>query len=173
MNTIADTITIANITIAIIPIAIITISPGPNAHTYAHNLWEASSRFRLKIWAGDLLSPWTNCLPFLQNLRLQVSTPWSWGIVRFRLGGHSKVKIQTLIQTDVMISAACHLLPATCHMQHASHQTLLATRHQPHTSRCGATAEVDGREPIVTTLPHLSWHSKGNSWESAVLPRGV
>jgi hypothetical protein len=30
-------------------IAIITISPGPNAHTYAHNRWEAGSRFRWKI----------------------------------------------------------------------------------------------------------------------------
>jgi hypothetical protein len=42
-------ITIAVITIAIITIAIITISPGPNAHTYAHNPWEASSRFPWKI----------------------------------------------------------------------------------------------------------------------------
>ena len=42
------TITIT-ITIAIITIAIITISPCPNVHTYAHNLWEASSRFRWKI----------------------------------------------------------------------------------------------------------------------------
>jgi hypothetical protein len=41
-------ITIAIITIAIITIAIITIalSPGQYAHTYAHNPWEASSRFR-------------------------------------------------------------------------------------------------------------------------------
>jgi hypothetical protein len=50
MITITDTITVAVITIAIITIviitiAIITISPGPNVHTYAHNLWEASSRF--------------------------------------------------------------------------------------------------------------------------------
>ena len=59
MITITDTITIAVITIAvitiavitidIITIAIITISPGPNAHTYAHNPWEASTRFRWKI----------------------------------------------------------------------------------------------------------------------------
>jgi hypothetical protein len=42
-------ITIAIITIAIITIAIIAISPGPNAHTYAHNPWEASSTFRWKI----------------------------------------------------------------------------------------------------------------------------
>jgi hypothetical protein len=56
MITITNTITIAVIniavititinTIAIITITITTISPGPNAHTYAHNLWEASSRFR-------------------------------------------------------------------------------------------------------------------------------
>jgi hypothetical protein len=43
MITIANTITIA-ITIAIFP-----ISPGPNAHTYAHNRWEAGTRFRWKI----------------------------------------------------------------------------------------------------------------------------
>jgi uncharacterized RmlC-like cupin family protein len=34
------TITMAIMTMAIITMAIITISPGPNAHTYAHNLWE-------------------------------------------------------------------------------------------------------------------------------------
>jgi hypothetical protein len=39
-------ITNAIISIAIITIAIITISPGANEHIYAHNLWEASSRFR-------------------------------------------------------------------------------------------------------------------------------
>jgi hypothetical protein len=49
MITITDTITIAVITIAIITIAIITTSPGPNAHTYPHNPWEASCRFRWKI----------------------------------------------------------------------------------------------------------------------------
>jgi hypothetical protein len=48
MITSNDTITIANITIAIITIVIITISPGPNAHIYAHNRWEAGSRFRWK-----------------------------------------------------------------------------------------------------------------------------
>jgi hypothetical protein len=49
MITITDTITYAVITITIITIAIITTSRGPNAHTYAHNLWEARSRFRWKI----------------------------------------------------------------------------------------------------------------------------
>jgi len=70
MITITDTITIA-----IITIVIITISPGPNTHTYIHNRWEEGSRFRWKIRVGDLLSPRSNCLPFLQNLRLQLSTP--------------------------------------------------------------------------------------------------
>jgi hypothetical protein len=52
MITITDTIIIAIITIVIITIitiAIITISSGPNAHTYAHSPWEASTRFRWKI----------------------------------------------------------------------------------------------------------------------------
>ena len=47
MITIANTMSIS-IGIAI-TIAIITISPGRNAHTYAHNRWEASSRFHWKI----------------------------------------------------------------------------------------------------------------------------
>jgi hypothetical protein len=45
MITIANTITIA----IAIAIAIFPISPGPNAHTYAHNQWEAGTRFRWKI----------------------------------------------------------------------------------------------------------------------------
>ena len=49
MITITNTITIA-IAIAIaIAAAIITISPRLNAHTYAHNRWEAGARFRWKI----------------------------------------------------------------------------------------------------------------------------
>jgi hypothetical protein len=40
-------ITIAAITIVII--SIIAIRSGSNAHTYAHNPWEASSRFPWKI----------------------------------------------------------------------------------------------------------------------------
>jgi hypothetical protein len=74
---IINTITIVVITIAIITIAFITISPGPKVHTYTHNQWEASSRFRWKISVGDLLSPRSNCLPFLRNLSLQLSTPWT------------------------------------------------------------------------------------------------
>jgi len=68
-NTIAITIAIA------IAIAIISISPRPNAHTSGHNQWEAGTRFRWKICNGDLLSPSSNCLPFLLKLRLQLSTP--------------------------------------------------------------------------------------------------
>jgi len=51
LNTITDTITIANITITNITITNITIaiSCGPNVHSYAHNQWEAGSRFRWKI----------------------------------------------------------------------------------------------------------------------------
>jgi hypothetical protein len=37
--------TIAIITIVIITIANITISPSLNGHIYAHNQWEADSRF--------------------------------------------------------------------------------------------------------------------------------
>jgi hypothetical protein len=47
MTTITDTIT--DTFTDTITFAIITISSGPNAHTYAHNWWEAGSRFRWKI----------------------------------------------------------------------------------------------------------------------------
>jgi len=71
---------------------------------------------------GDLLSPRSNCLRFLQNLRLQLSTPWPWGIVRSCRSGRAKDKVQTMISTDIMISANLHRLPP-------------ATRHTPHASR--------------------------------------
>jgi len=124
-------ITIAIITIAIITIAIITISPGPNAQTYTHNLQKASSRFCWKIQVGDLLSARSKCLPFLPHLTLQLSTPWSWGIVRFLLGGRAKDTIQTMISTEVMISAAHHPRPATCHMPHATRHPSNAAHHMP------------------------------------------
>jgi len=130
-----------------ITIAIITISPRLNGHTYAHNRWEAGSRCFWTIWVGDLLSPRSNYLPLVQNLRLQLSTPWPWGIVRSRLGGRAKDKVQTMISTDIMIPATGHpplatryLPPVTCHMPRATDQTLLATRHLHHASRCLASA---------------------------------
>ena len=50
-------ITITNIIAIAIAIAItIIIRPGPNAHIYAQNRWEAGSRYRRKICIGDLLS---------------------------------------------------------------------------------------------------------------------
>jgi hypothetical protein len=77
MITITNTITIAiAIAIAIvIAVAIISISPRLNVRTYAHNRWEAGSTFRRKICVGDLLSPSSNCLPFLQDQGRQLSTP--------------------------------------------------------------------------------------------------
>jgi hypothetical protein len=82
MITITDTITIAIITITIITTTIIaipinTISPHRNAHTQIHNPWAASSTCHWKVGFGHLLSPRSNCLPFLQNQREQWSTPWS------------------------------------------------------------------------------------------------
>jgi hypothetical protein len=73
MITIANTITIA-ITIAI-AIAIFPISPGLDAHTHAHNRWEAALDSAGKS-ESEICSPQDpNCLPFLQNLSLQLSTP--------------------------------------------------------------------------------------------------
>jgi hypothetical protein len=80
MITITNTIAIAiaipipiPIPIAIpIPITIISIGPQPNVHRYTHNQWKAGTRFRWKIRIGDLLSPSSNCLPFLWNLSFQL-----------------------------------------------------------------------------------------------------
>ena len=88
------------------------------------------SGFRWRIWARDLLSPRSNCLHFLWNLRLQVSTPWPWGIVRSHLGGRAKDMVQTTISTDVMISATIRRLPSAtreCRMPPAKHCPSYAT----------------------------------------------
>ena len=129
-------ITITNtntITIAIaIAIGTISISPRPNAHTYTHNRWEADTWFPWKICVGCLLSPSSNCLPFLWNRRLQLSTSWQWDIVRSCHGGRAKDKVQTMISTDVMISATiCHPPPATRHPPPATRHPPPATRHPP------------------------------------------
>jgi len=39
--------------------------------------------------------------------------------------------------------------------------------------RCGETTELEGREPIINTLPHLSLHPKGICAKKAVLARGA
>jgi hypothetical protein len=65
----------------------ITISPGLTVYTYTHYCWAAGSRFCQKIWVGDLLSPRSNFLTFLQYLKLQFSTPWPGHIVRSCWGG--------------------------------------------------------------------------------------
>jgi len=134
-NTIATTIAIViAITIAIaIAIAIISISPRLNAHTYSHNRWEAGTRFRWKISVRDLLSPRSNWLPLLQNLRLQLLTWWLWGIVRSCRGGCAKDKVQTMISTDVTISATISCPPSatlhtTCHPPNTTHHMPPASR---------------------------------------------
>jgi len=75
MITITNTIAIDFITITNIAIAIISISPGPNAHPYAHNLGEAGSRFSSNIRIGYIVSSSSISVHFLQNFRLQLSTP--------------------------------------------------------------------------------------------------
>jgi len=121
-GTIAVTVTVTR--------TIITISPGPNAHTYAQNRRETGCRFRCENWVGDLLSPRSKCLTFLQNLRLQLSTQWPWGDVRSCHGGRAKDKVQTTISTDVIISANIRrLLSAT-----ATRYTLHAACHPPNTA---------------------------------------
>jgi len=100
------TITVTNTIAIAIAIAIaISISPRLNAHTYAHNWWEAGTGFCWKIWVGDQLTSRLNCPPLLQNLRLRLSTPWPWGIMRSGRSVHAEDTDQTMISTDVMISA--------------------------------------------------------------------
>jgi len=117
MITITNTITIAFITIINIAITIISISAGPNAHTYVYNHGEASSWFCSNSWIGYFVSPLSNSRPFLQNLRLQLSTPSLWGIMGYCLGGHAKDKYQTMILTDIIILATLHHLPPVSCLQ--------------------------------------------------------
>jgi hypothetical protein len=70
------------------------------------NRWEARSWFRSKISVGNLPSPSPNCLPFLQNGRLQFSTPWPWGIMRSHRHGEVKDNVQAMRLSDILISAA-------------------------------------------------------------------
>jgi len=78
------------------------ISVGPNAHTYAKNRRESGCRFSWENLVWDLLYPRSNCLPFLQNLWLQLSTPWPSGTVRSSHGGRAKGKVQTTILGSVL-----------------------------------------------------------------------
>jgi hypothetical protein len=141
-------IAITIITIAIITIAIITISPGTDVQTYAHNPWEATCRVCWKISVPDHLSPRSNCLPFLPNLRLQLSRPWLSGIVRSRSGGGAKDKVKTMISTDFMMSATATRLPSpfTRLQLPASRFPPSASRHPPPASLCLArvTKHVSG-----------------------------
>jgi len=57
-----------------ITITIITIRPGLNAHTYTQYRLETGCRSHRANRVEDLLSPRSTCLPFLKNLRPQLST---------------------------------------------------------------------------------------------------
>jgi len=179
--------TIANAITSAIAIAIFPISLGPNAHTYAHNRWEVGTRFRWKIGVGDLLPPRSNCLPFLRNLRLQLSAPWPWSILRSCCGGHDKDKIQAMVLSDVMILATIFRPPsATHHMPHAARQPLHNICHLRHASqllapatnasRCLRSATQQGfrssmRERTLEHIGKWDWEclpSWEHSWERIV-----
>jgi len=120
---------------------------------------EPGSRFRWKIWVGDLPSPGSKCLPFLQNLTLQLSTPWPWGILRSCHSGCPEDEVQTMILTDVMISATICCPPsAIYHTPHAARHTLPTLHHLPHTSQC-----------LDSTTQEVSWSSMQEyTWEHIV-----
>jgi hypothetical protein len=62
----------AIITMVIITIAILTICSGPNVDISAYQRCEVGSRFRWNILVSDLLTPRSECLPFMQNGGLQL-----------------------------------------------------------------------------------------------------
>jgi len=127
-------ITIAIITIAIITIAIITISPEWE-NTYIDNWWDGSILLHWKIWIGALLSPRSNCLHFLENLWLQLSTPWLWDMVRSCHSWCAKHTVLTMILTEVMTLATIHCLPPTArYPPHPTCHPLLKTCSTPHQS---------------------------------------
>jgi len=119
-----------------ITITIITISPRPNVDTAANNLWEAGSRLRWKIWVRDLHSPRSNYLSVLQKLRLQLSTPWAWGILKSCLGGHAKDMFQIIKWTDIKILATRHPVHATCHTPAFYRYPPYATCVTPPSAQC-------------------------------------
>jgi len=157
MITITNTITIA-ITIAIaiaVAIAIISISLRPTAHTYGHNQWEVDTRFRSKIWIGDLLSPSSTCLPFLRNLRLQLSAPLPWSIMWSRLSGCSKDKVETMISTDISIWA----LYAPRHWQHTTWH-MLPVKHYPPYAPC----LMPPAAWLLLLMPAAAWRPQLALW---------
>ena len=144
-NTNSITITIA-VTIAIVTISII---PRPNAHTYSHNRWEVGTRFHWKIGVGDLHSATSYGLPFLRNRRLQLPTPWPWGILRPWYEGHAEDQVETMISTNVMISATI------CHPPAA------------HRCRAPATQEVSESSTPDHTWKHIVKWNWECTWEHA------
>jgi len=126
------TITITIITITITTIARITIRTGPNAYAGTQNRWETGCWLHWDYWVGDWLSPWSNCLPSLQNVRMQLSTPWLRGIMRFYHGGLTNDMIHTTMFANIMISANICCLPPT--IQHTPPTACIlpdTARHPP------------------------------------------
>jgi len=115
-----------------ITITKMNVSPGPSVDTYAEHWYHAGWRLHCEHWVADLLFLSFACLSFLQNLRLQFSTPWPWGIMRSCCNSSTEDKVQTTISTDVMILAnTLCLLHATPHLLYAGHHPPYITSLTP------------------------------------------
>ena len=72
------------------------------------------------------------------------------------------------------ISCFCPYLPVSASEGPSHHCVLSFPNQNPHLSSiCGETVEVEGNESTMNTLPHLSWHSRRNSGETAGLARAA
>ena len=129
--------------------------------TYAHDSENVGNSFRWRTWVRNLVSQSSNCLPFMRNLRLQLSTPWLCSILRFCHSGKTYDKVWTIILTDIMISAAiCHPLSTIHHTTHGTCPTMPTICHLPHTSWCLASApqQVSGSSKMEHTWePIVKW----------------
>jgi len=142
-----NTITLIMITIFAIPNITINISIAsirPNGNWYVYKLCKASSGCCCSIWVWDLLSQISNCLPFQQNQSLQLWTPWPSGNVRSGRGGHAKESFQTIIWTDIKISAGEYLQPPIAN--HRSPTTILMTPGVWHLQR---SKSLDGNHRSI------------------------
>jgi len=78
--------------------------------------------------------------------------------------------------TLLTVSSSCFsaYLPVLASGGLSHHSVLSILNHNPRLgSICGEAAELEGREPIINTTPHLSWHSKRNVWDRLVLAWGA
>ena len=146
-----------------------TRSRGSKMFPYVWNQYQAGCRMCWVISVGEILSLRSNCLPFQKNMRLQLSTPRPWGMIRSCHGGCSKGNLQTTILTDIIISAniscvppaICQMLPATCHLPPATHCSSYTTRPTPAHTCCETHTFDNHTQRLVLPSFPLFWGGAG------------